>query len=688
VQVRSLEVVEGVGGGVGRDGRNAGLPVTSRLIGPDLGRRPRTLSRETRVYGAFCALDAQWTVGDVQGREGAMQYSPQELERIYRQLRPGSLLVPIRPEKNPTPEVGPRFMVFRMYSELNLEPADPKLAYWQALQEADVINAVGELSWINANLSEARDTDRQVHWDMVVRFVDPNLVPRIPNRELQGAVSIVFNRIGCLLTIRHLILYGGGNPREWSVYKVGRLALLANDFVQNTPTPPSESPSNLDLLLLTAPTWDVYNVRNLGHAMSRMFTMLTEILPGDDATVKKLLAQTGISPDKIAVNGVPLAQFAALVFGLFAYGRSPGANARVLFDAKVVFSQTGFPQALLDQFLDARARTVDQFRELFSKGQPISKAMFTDELTRRSFLIDSLNTFRTHPFVKIDSEKIVMLDLQFIAELITSGVYWSLYDGLLREKREPFKQLWGRMFELYAVNLLAHFYPPLSRMLSADIEYDGGQIDAFLDFGTYVLVFEIKSSLLTEPAKRSADKDSFVADFRRKFVENENGKPKAIKQLASAAHAILAGEIDIAKKKQAPVIYPIFVSDEPAVEATFMNAFFNEEFQKEGISDSKVKPLTIMSIDELEQTLSHVTDNDFNWEEMLDSRFNDFGVYPNSVGQAIYALTVTKGLASKQNPALKQKYDEFGAIMRKVYEKPADLQAQDEVADKEPNKEQ
>ena len=52
-----------------------------------------------------------------------MQCSPKELERIYRQPRPGSLLAPIRQENSPTPEGGPRFMVFRMYSELNLEPA-------------------------------------------------------------------------------------------------------------------------------------------------------------------------------------------------------------------------------------------------------------------------------------------------------------------------------------------------------------------------------------------------------------------------------------------------------------------------------------------------------------------------------------------------------------------------------------
>jgi hypothetical protein len=225
------------------------------------------------------------------------------------------------------------------------------------------------------------------------------------------------------------------------------------------------------------------------------------------------------------------------------------------------------------------------------------------------------------------------------------------------------------MFELYTVNLLAQFYPPMSGMFVPDIEHDTGQIDALLDFGSYLLVFEIKSSLLTEPAKRGADKESFLADFRRKFVENDRKKPKAIKQLAISSRAILAGEVKVAKTDGPPIVYPVLVSDEPVIEATFMNAFFNEEFQKEGIADARVKPLTVMSIDELEQTLSHVTDNDFSWNELLDSRFNEFGVYPNSVGQAIYALTVMKNLTSKQNPALKRKYDEFGDRMREVFQK-------------------
>jgi hypothetical protein len=599
-------------------------------------------------------------------------YTAEQLQRIYMQMLRGSLLIPLTQEVGPSPKVGPRIMPFRLHSELGLEPVDPETAYWDALGQADVTEGIGEMSWINANLSEGRATDQQVHLDLGNRFVEPNILARIASQELQGgAPSVIFNRIGCLLTIRHLMLFGGTHPQEWNAYKVGRLALLANDFVQNTSVPSSTNLSSLDVLLFMAPAWDVYNSRNLGHAMSRMFTVLTEILPGSDPTVATLVSRLSLVPNAIEIDGIPLYQFAAIVFGLLAYARSPRApKVQVLFNPKEIFAQTGVPQELLEKFLNARARTLDEFRGVLTNGAVSTQAIFSDELKRRPFLTESLNVFRKYPLLTLDSERVLMLDVQFLAELMTSGVYWSIHDALPDERRGTFKELWGRMFELYAVDLLIQFYPPMSGMWFPDVVYSNGQIDALIDFGAFVLVFEIKSSLLTEPAKRGADKETFLADFRRKFVENERGKPKAIKQLSSACRAILAGEIKTAKTDKPPIVYPIFVADEPAVEATFMNAFFNEEFQKEGITDASVKPLTVMSIDELEETLSYVTNNDFSWDELLDSRFNEFGVSPNSVGQAIYALLVTKGLPTKRNSALKRKYDELGDRMREIFQKP------------------
>lgn len=233
------------------------------------------------------------------------QYSAEELQRIYSQMRPGALLIPMGQESSPIPDVGPRFMVYRLYSELGLDPADRELAYWDALKQADVTDGIGEMSWINGNLSEARATDAQIHQDLAGRFVEPGILNRIAINQLPGgASSVIFNRIGCLLAIRHLMLFGGSERQEWNSHKIGRLALLANDFVQSTTVPSAPTLTSVEVSLMMAPAWDIYNSRNLGHAMSRMFTILTEILPGSDPIVKKLVSQLGIDPNKIEIDGI------------------------------------------------------------------------------------------------------------------------------------------------------------------------------------------------------------------------------------------------------------------------------------------------------------------------------------------------------------------------------------------------
>jgi hypothetical protein len=53
----------------------------------------------------------------------------------------------------------------------------------------------------------------------------------------------------------------------------------------------------------------------------------------------------------------------------------------------------------------------------------------------------------------------------------------------------------------------------------------------------------------------------------------------------------------------------------------------------------------------------------------LQSRFDRNFVLASSVGQTIYDVLAAKGLSSKQNWALKRKYDEVGEIMRACFEK-------------------
>lgn len=600
-------------------------------------------------------------------------YGPDEIHRIYTELHPGALLVPIAQPGAGGYQPGPHFFVYRMYSEMGLTPSDTLVAFWEALQDARALNAIHEFATINANLTEPKIGDGQIQLQMIQRYIEPELrVELLEMDRLQGnAHSVVFNRIGCLQTIRYLILYGGPDQFEGRpIYKIGRLALLGNEFLAHPPVPQTTSPSNLDIILMVAPTWDIMNARHLGHGMARMFTILNDILPGSEPKVQKLLTKIGLDPELIEIDGISLHQFVSIVFGLFAYGGNPDGQKRSLFVKQEVFSQTNFPQPVLDEMLETRAPTLDAYRDLLKKDQTLDRDAFVADTTARSFLTSDFNIFRRYPLLKLDEHNILILDLQLIAELLTQGVYYSIFNGLPSNKRDTFRELWGHLFEVYTVDLLTEFYPKFSGILSPDVNYDGGQIDALLDFGTFVLVIEIKASLLTEPAKRSADRATFVADFRRKFIENEKGNPKVVKQLASACRAILSGEVPTVSGKNTPTIYPVFVSDEPTLETAFMNGYFNDEFQQEAsMDDPHIRPMTVMTIDELEQLLTHVSDGDIHWEELLQARFNRKAVLASSVGQTLYDMLVSKGIEVKQNQTLKLKYDEFGNILRANFAK-------------------
>src|ERR1017187_4511749 len=139
--------------------------------------------------------------------------SPEYIQRIYMEMRRGALLVPAKYQGAATPLTGPRFYVYRKYSEMGLEPSDPGIAFWNALQDVDAITAIGEFSLINANLTEPQVGDRRIQLETIQLFVEPEMRARILDQGIQGnALSVVFNRVGCLQTIRHLILYGGTNP--------------------------------------------------------------------------------------------------------------------------------------------------------------------------------------------------------------------------------------------------------------------------------------------------------------------------------------------------------------------------------------------------------------------------------------------------------------------------------------------
>ena len=111
-------------------------------------------------------------------------YTAEELDCIFRGIAPGRILLPLEPPSDSGLKPGARIMVYRKYSEMGFQQIDLEQAYWDALREAQLIDGIGNLCFINASLSEARTFDPKVHREIAAKFVVPQLIPRIFDEKL------------------------------------------------------------------------------------------------------------------------------------------------------------------------------------------------------------------------------------------------------------------------------------------------------------------------------------------------------------------------------------------------------------------------------------------------------------------------------------------------------------------------
>lgn len=152
-----------------------------------------------------------------------------------------------------------------------------------------------------------------------------------------------------------------------------------------------------------------------------------------------------------------------------------------------------------------------------------------------------------------------------------------------------------------------------------------------------------------------------------KFVRDDKGKSKALVQLAESCKAIAEGRIPTVMKPAR--IYPVCVSDEPAVESFFFTTYSNEVFQKEVAAGFGIQPVTMMSVNELEEILPYVSAGSFSWEELLDFRLNHLsGAF--SVHQAIYDLLRQKRLPTIRNQKVREGFDDAWRAINSRYKPP------------------
>jgi hypothetical protein len=555
---------------------------------------------------------------------------------------------------------GPRLTPFKKYSEVCGDSRRPEEVYWELLNTVPRTGAIGVASAVN-NVLSVYAREQAAHQILQDRFIRPEIRKNLERPAVTSpSFTVVFNHYGCLLILRDLLLFGEEHE-DPDITTFGDLALLANEFLlQDAPLS-----DELDLVISSAKTWDLNNQRDLAYSLSRMVHVLLDILASTDPTVARGRAEIGLDPESLQIGGLKLMDFVAVVFGLYAFANKKAeVHQPAIFDRTKILAHVNLPQALLDTFVSNRSLTISEFKtRLMSNGRTGSSEDFLKQITSRNFLNTDLNLFRQFPLVRLDADQIGIIDLQFLVELLNFGVYWSIFDSLGKEQRDVFKHLWGRLFELYVIDLLGTVYFASAKMLQVDVPFEGGQIDALIDCGPEIILFEVKSSILTESAKRSGDRKAFESDVRRKFIENEKGKPKALKQLARSAKAILNGKVET--KTTVKRIYPVMVCDEPSVESFGFNTYLHNIFQKEIDSNSLIRPLTVMHIQELEEFLAYAKTGVIGWSQLLETRFQrPFSV---SFRQDIYDFRAVHNLPVKRNQRILKRFEKIWQMINHRY---------------------
>jgi hypothetical protein len=606
------------------------------------------------------------------------EFSAEQLAAIWSKLQgstPG-LYIPVSRLRQ-VEKLGPRFALFRSYSEISKED-DPAEKYWEKLNETPRSGALSTLSAINLIVALAA-IDNQAHRALNSTFIRDEYFGKLAELAKeegpQPDIQIVFSRAGILTNFKALIATGAGAADNDPVdlHLIGDLSLLCNDFVGGTYL--KGKPKQVDdihLLIEFVATWELDNPRNVAYALTRVERMIMTYLSSTDLEVTKLRNEIGLDPGALTYDGLAIEDYIAIIFGIYGHGK--GLNVEAIFrnpgeaiiDPKTFVSKTNFPQDKLEQFLKARSLSLQAFQKRITGGSEWDKKGFCDAIKSDQFATDTL-AVKAYPLLQWAEGKTLILDIQYVSELLIYGLYWRIVDSLPDAKAERFISLWGRLLELYLFDVLGYFYPDSAQILRKDIEYEGGQIDALLDFGPDVIIFEFKASLLKDQTKNKRDLPLFEKEVKLKFIENEKGAPKALKQLANAAAAICNGAVKTTVKPER--IYPVFVGYEPVLESLFMNKYLHDKFRPfipENVNGVIVKPITVMSVDELEGLLPNMQAGTFTWPELLNERFDHDQVKAFSVHQAQYDLTKKKGAEIERNRYLLDGFDAvFAEIVRR-----------------------
>jgi hypothetical protein len=468
------------------------------------------------------------------------------------------------------------------------------------LRRADVIEWAGALL---QSVSSYGGQSSQVQTELIHLCLEGDLRDAALKTVASDGRNVVFQRraLWLLLQFASVVCSQDGTPVTTPHGAFGKLALAASDCLR---------------LIHLAQVSTADAAKGDGAWQAALLTSVAEIMPGPYAIARAhafwfdSLADAAVQKELGLCGLTELDQAFQPIFGMS-------------------LSETFFALVTLYKFATSRVRsrpieptviTVDDVwwgsisrdtRTHFLAKLSIPSDKLPAHLlgTPRQSWATDFSPLMVHPLIESSPGHCVLPDIGYLSTYVLDRVFW-LFEEARADKE--WRNAFGAMYEWYVRQLIAAATtrrPETQGMFHSHVRFKTNSTDqacdALLLATDYAALFESKGTRLTTRQKSGISVEETADAIRKSVASDKSG----VGQLARNITRILRGEaviangveIDIAAK---PVIVPVLVWYEESAcnyaTRVFLDNLFVEMLKREGVDESRVAPLLLVTTHELE----------------------------------------------------------------------------------------
>ena len=305
---------------------------------------------------------------------------------------------------------------------------------------------------------------------------------------------------------------------------------------------------------------------------------------------------------------------------------------------------------------------------------------------------DDLTALRSKPIYKIADDRYAILFSKFFIDKLFQGMLFDMaatlvtngtFDDEVSAYRSIKQQVGERFSEQYM--LYRTLDNTLTRRMPVRINGQGlrkvlkvGEPDYYARRNNRVFLFEFKDVRLDSQTITSCDYETIRQKLYNTFVENEDGRPKGVKQLATVIEKKLpeiVSKVDTSVPNGVVKIYPILVYTDGCFDIEGINYYLNGEFRRiiESVDDRfQVKDLVMVNLNLLMKLENFFRNGKIELDKVLNEyfAFKEIRETLHTVpfNKYLFQYACGKGFDMKFTQTFKETFSELLRMEREVME--------------------